>query len=193
MSVHSGAQQPQSEEQKREVPGAQQPQAHGNGEIVTQGIIRCFKAHYCAKSIEHAVDCYECGTSPSQIYDIDQLDAMRLANKAWNEVDTTTIRNCWHKAGILLDFEMDTFPSQPSLSISSLAHLSDSVPQADAGVLQVEVLVQSTLDKLEATGALQHSNRMDLAELLNPAIEAHDMFDAMEKDIFDAVMEAKKV
>ena len=158
-----------------------------------QGIIRCFKAHYCAKSIEHAVDCYECGTSPSQIYDIDQLDAMRLANKAWNEVDTTTIRNCWHKAGILLDFEMDTFPSQPSLSISSLAHLSDSVPQADAGVLQVEVLVQSTLDKLEATGALQHSNRMDLAELLNPAIEAHDMFDAMEKDIFDAVMEAKKV
>ena len=56
-----------------------------------QGIIRCFKAHYRAKSIERAVDRYECGTSPSQIYDIDQLDAMRLANEAWNEVDTTTI------------------------------------------------------------------------------------------------------
>ena len=56
-----------------------------------QGIICCFKAHCCAKSIECAVDRYECGTSPSQIYDIDQLDAMRLANEAWDEVDTTTI------------------------------------------------------------------------------------------------------
>ena len=56
-----------------------------------QGIICCFKAHYHAKSIEHAVDHYECGTSPSQIYDIDQLNAMCLANEAWNEVDTTTI------------------------------------------------------------------------------------------------------
>ncbi|KIM65485.1 hypothetical protein SCLCIDRAFT_112876, partial [Scleroderma citrinum Foug A] len=56
-----------------------------------QGIIRCFKAHYHAKSIERAVDRYECGTSPSQIYDIDQLNAMCLANEAWNEVDTTTI------------------------------------------------------------------------------------------------------
>ena len=35
MSVHSGAQQPQSVKGKQSVPGAQQPQAHGNGEIVT--------------------------------------------------------------------------------------------------------------------------------------------------------------
>ena len=37
MSVYLGAQQPQSRE-KQNVPGAQQPQAHGNGETVTVDI-----------------------------------------------------------------------------------------------------------------------------------------------------------
>ena len=41
-----------------------------------QGIIRCFKAHYRAKFIQRAVDLYESGTTPSKIYDIDQLEAM---------------------------------------------------------------------------------------------------------------------
>ena len=35
MSVYSGARQPQSRERNGNMPGAQQPQAHGNGEIVT--------------------------------------------------------------------------------------------------------------------------------------------------------------
>ena len=35
VSVHSGAQQPQSVKGKSSTPGAQQPQAYGNGEIVT--------------------------------------------------------------------------------------------------------------------------------------------------------------
>jgi len=157
-----------------------------------QGIIRCFKAHYRTKFIERAIDHYESGTTPSHIYDIDQLEAMRLANDAWNEVDATTIRNCWRKAGILPDFEADTLPSQLSLPISSLVHPSDSAPQADP-VLQAEALVQSTLNKLESTGALQRSNRMDLVELLNPAVEAHMFSDATDKDIFNAVLEAKKV
>ena len=35
MSVYSGAQQPQSMREDKRMPGAQQPQAYGNGEIVT--------------------------------------------------------------------------------------------------------------------------------------------------------------
>ena len=35
LSVHPGAQQPQGEERKTSMPGAQQLQAHGNDEIVT--------------------------------------------------------------------------------------------------------------------------------------------------------------
>ena len=37
---------------------------------------------------------------------------------------------------------------------------------------------------------LQYSNH-DLAELLNPTAEAHNVFDASDKDIYQAVMEAK--
>ena len=55
------------------------------------------------------------------------------------------------------------------------------------------MLVESVLDKLESTSVLQRSNRMNITELLNPAVEAHNMFDATDQDIFDAVMEAKRV
>jgi hypothetical protein len=48
-----------------------------------QGIIWCFKAHYRAKYIQRAVHSYDRGTTPSQIYDIDQLEAMQLADLAW--------------------------------------------------------------------------------------------------------------
>ncbi|KAI6043905.1 hypothetical protein EDC04DRAFT_3087724 [Pisolithus marmoratus] len=34
---------------------------------------------------------------------------------------------------------------------------------------------------------------MVLTELFNPAVEAHDMFDATDKDIFEAVMEVEQV
>ena len=37
---------------------------------------------------------------------------------------------------------------------------------------------------------LQYGNH-DLAELLNPAVEAHNVFDASDEDIYQAVMEAK--
>ncbi|KAI6111090.1 hypothetical protein F5141DRAFT_1003495, partial [Pisolithus sp. B1] len=46
---------------------------------------------------------------------------------------------------------------------------------------------------LESTGVLQPSNQMDITELLNPPTEAHNIFDAMDMDIYSAVMEAKKL
>ena len=70
-----------------------------------QGIIKSFKAHYRAKYIQRAIDNYDTNVTPSKIYDIDQLEAMRLANAAWEEVDATTIRRCWRKAGILPDLK----------------------------------------------------------------------------------------
>ncbi|KIK91318.1 hypothetical protein PAXRUDRAFT_149772, partial [Paxillus rubicundulus Ve08.2h10] len=56
-----------------------------------QGIIHCFEAHYQAKFIHRSIDLYEAGIIPTHVYDIDQLEAMRLADEAWNEVDTTMI------------------------------------------------------------------------------------------------------
>ena len=48
-----------------------------------------------------AISCYDSRTTPSEIYDINQLEAMWLADAAWQEVDATTIQHYWMKAGIL--------------------------------------------------------------------------------------------
>ena len=66
-----------------------------------QGIIQCFKAHYCIAFIQCSVDQYDSTTTPSEVYNIDQLEAMHLAQHAWLEVDTSTIQYCWQRAGIL--------------------------------------------------------------------------------------------
>ena len=159
-----------------------------------QGIIRCFKAKYRAHFILRAIDRYEAGITPSQIYDIDQLEAMRIAIEAWNEVDTTTIRNCWGKANVLPNMNLSAPASlvHPSLPISSLIHTAPSHNQDDP-IITAENAISEALNDLEATGALQHSNRMDVAELLNPAAEAHNFFEATDEDIYQAVMDARGV
>ena len=58
-------------------------------------------------------------------------------------------------------------------------------------VSEEERLITEALDILEATGAFQRSNRMDITELLNPVAESSHVFDAGNKDIFQAVMDTK--
>ena len=48
-----------------------------------QGIIWCFKAHYCSRFIQRAINLYDEGITPLKIYDINQLQAMRIADAAW--------------------------------------------------------------------------------------------------------------
>ena len=83
-----------------------------------QGIIKCFKAYYRAKYIQRAIDRFDAGITPSEIYDINQLEAMRLADTAWHAIDASTIQHCWQKAGILPEprSSMPT-PSAPIASI----------------------------------------------------------------------------
>ena len=154
-----------------------------------QGIIHCFKAHYCAIFVQHTINCYDAGITPAEIYDINQLNAMRLANQAWNEVDATTIQNCWQKAGILPDMDPSP-PIQPSVPISALIHTMET---HDNSIAWAETLVQGVLDDLEKTGALQPLNWMSITEFLNPAAEMHDLVEATENDIYEAVMDAKRV
>ena len=150
-----------------------------------QGIIWCFKAHYRATYIERAIDCYELGTTPSDIYDIDQLQAMRLADAAWCRVDVTTIQNCWAKAGILPSMDLDVAQPNPLIPISSL--LSSDADGRDP-IIQAEQEVEHMLDELQSAGILQHCNRMGLQELLNPADEAWLMDETTDDEIFQAVM-----
>ena len=58
------------------------------------GIIRCFKAHsrcqFCLRTIQQD------DTEDQDIYKIDLLEAMTMAERAWTEVSATTIKNCWN-------------------------------------------------------------------------------------------------
>jgi len=114
---------------------------------------------------------------------------MNLANIAWQEVDTTTIRNCWHKASIMPTMDSPTAPTQPSIPISSLLHTpsNDQDPPVTA-----EDALQCALDDLERTGVLQKKNGMDINELLNLPEESRMMDDTTVKEICQAVLAAHK-
>ncbi|EDR00128.1 uncharacterized protein LACBIDRAFT_334411 [Laccaria bicolor S238N-H82] len=151
-----------------------------------QGIIWCFKAHYRKEFIQRAINQYDRGITPANIYDIDQLEAMQIADLAWHEVDTTTIRNCCQKAGILPEIEPPT--PQPTIPISSLLDASSFHPDP---IVQAERQVEEALDNLVATGALQKNNRMDIESLLNPEGESHIMMESTDMEIYQDIMDAR--
>ncbi|KAG5349726.1 hypothetical protein J132_05256 [Termitomyces sp. J132] len=128
------------------------------------------KAHYHASYIEYTIDSYGSRVTASEIYDINQLEAMQLANDAWDEVDTTTIRHCWHKPGILPD--MDQLVSQPKIPVMALLNMADTTNQLDP-ITEAEKEVEEALDQLQSTGVLQSQNRMTIEALLNPYDEIY--------------------
>ena len=122
------------------------------------GIIRNFKAHYRKTFIARAIDRYDNGITPAFIYEIDQLEAMRMADVAWREVDTSTIRNCWRHAGIL-----------PEATPGSAEPLAPLIPVAS--LLNAEQDITGSLGLLEKRGVLSCQNCLSIEELLNPEQE----------------------
>ena len=59
------------------------------------------------------------GITLTDIYNINQLQAMRIAHAAWHDVNTTTIQNCWCKAGILPEVESSSCTIHPLIPISA--------------------------------------------------------------------------
>lgn len=57
------------------------------------GIIRCFKAHYKTSLCKRAIDLDEAGQR--EIYKINVLEGMLLAEDAWKAVSAETIKHCW--------------------------------------------------------------------------------------------------
>ncbi|KIK74703.1 hypothetical protein PAXRUDRAFT_19614 [Paxillus rubicundulus Ve08.2h10] len=90
--------------------------------------------------------------------------------------------------------ERDPIPIQPTLPISSLIHATQSELKTSNDLIrQAEDAIESAFNNLEKTGLLQHMNQMDINELLNPAIEAHQVFEATDEDIYEVVMDVKRV
>jgi hypothetical protein len=63
------------------------------------GIIRTFKSNYRRLHSKFVLDRDAAGLANP--YKVNQLDAMRLSQNAWDEVSALTIQNCWRHTGIL--------------------------------------------------------------------------------------------
>ena len=63
------------------------------------GIIWAFKAHYRRLFILQALQRFDSGET--ELYQIDQLEAMHLVNEAWAQITPKIVINCWKHAGIL--------------------------------------------------------------------------------------------
>ena len=161
-----------------------EPNLTSHVQPLDQGIIKCFKAHYHTRYIQQAIDHYDTGITPLEIYNINQLEAMRLADIAWHEVNASTIQHCWWKAGILP--EPLSTQLTPSIPISSILNQQDPV-------IDAEKEVKAALETLVATGVLQSNNWMSIEALLNPQEELLTVKETTDEEIFQAVMDAKKV
>lgn len=74
----------------------------------------------------------------------------------------------------------------PSIPISSILNQQDPV-------IDAEKEVKAALETLVATGVLQSNNRMSIEALLNPQEELLTIKETTDEEIFQAVMDAKKV
>jgi DDE superfamily endonuclease len=171
------------------------------------GIIRCFKAHYRARFMNRAIDRYDFGISPANIYDIDILESIRMAEMAWEDVTETTIYNCWRKSGILPDMVAGALLTESDVTATSdlesiaLIRATPSIPitsllnnnLADPTVVAENQVLES-LAHLATLGMLQQHNRMSLDEILNPANEENMYMNTgtdEDSDIYQAVLERR--
>jgi len=137
-------------------------------------IIHNFKAHYHKTFITQAIDRYDNDITPTSIYDINQLEAMQMANLAWHKIDTSTIHNCWSHASILPEASASVAPLVPSVLVTSL--------------LNAEQDIVESLGLLEKRRVLSHQNCMSIEELLNPDRENKVIdTDITDEEIIEAV------
>ncbi|KAJ7789116.1 hypothetical protein B0H14DRAFT_3503403 [Mycena olivaceomarginata] len=157
------------------------------------GIIRCFKAHFCWLSMQRALDHYDEGVTPVNIYNIEQLQVIRLAEQAWDKVTQETVANCWRKSGILPT--ADTVASANSEDVDSdspescVPHVSVNntagVP-ADSALQLVEAALAEVLGGLQEAGVLQKKNMIDIEDFI-AMLEEKIVEEATNKEIFEAV------
>ncbi|KAG6875168.1 hypothetical protein C0993_010513 [Termitomyces sp. T159_Od127] len=93
---------------------------------------------------------------------------MHMADVAWNEVDTTTICNCWCKTGILPESLFN--PTSTAASTVPLVPVSSLLNHdpVDLAIAAAEKQVADSLSQLEQLRVFQPTNQMALQELLNP-------------------------
>ncbi|POW12746.1 hypothetical protein PSTT_04332 [Puccinia striiformis] len=85
-----------------------------------------------------------------ELFQINQLTAMKMAKKAWESVSESTIQNCWGKTGI------------------TQQNLEGCAEKVKKTIGEAKLLLEIQLNTLEAIGAVLPVNRMSIKNLLDP-------------------------
>ncbi|KAI7950164.1 hypothetical protein MJO28_008985 [Puccinia striiformis f. sp. tritici] len=136
------------------------------------GIINTFKSHYRRRFMSNAIRNFNLDVTIANIYTIDQLSAMRLSRLSWNSVTRATIKHCWDHTGIT----------------GRANQLSK-----DTDMMLANSELESETSRLETLGIVNESNRMSIADLLNPAGETQDVGLLSSEEIFELHQEAQAI
>ena len=144
------------------------------------GIIRAFKGHYRRLYLRHVVERDE--AEAEDIWHINQLEAMQLAEEAWGIVSGETVANCWKHTRIVTprgDDGVTLLPESelqlPSRDSSTLASVKKSIE-----------LLQRDLDRL-ALKKIGADNVMSASEMVNVSGEEITEMEWSDNEILDQI------
>jgi hypothetical protein len=133
------------------------PNLNSHIQPLDAGIIKFFKSYYCKKEISQTISLFseeaEAGTpktSPKDLFNVNQLTAMKMAKKAWESISQKTVTNCWGATKIT--------------SIASEGCKEKIQQKLD----EDKDFLISQLDSLEPIGAVLPRNRISVENLLTP-------------------------
>ncbi|POW09406.1 hypothetical protein PSTT_06809 [Puccinia striiformis] len=122
------------------------------------GIIKCFKSYHRKKAISRTISLFseeaatgDPKTQAKDLFNVNQLTAMKMAKKAWESVSQQTVSNCWGATKICTQIAYGGCSERIQTTID-----------------QDEAFLLSQLDTLETIGAVLRVNRMLIQSLLNP-------------------------
>ncbi|GAB9476406.1 Ars-binding protein [Globisporangium polare] len=104
------------------------------------GISRTFKALFRIRHLAHAVDQAEQGAE--DVFEVEQLRAMRWAKQAWLEVSPDVVRRCWDHSGLGRDLDA-------AAASSSTVKMDQSLEDAICGYLaHLNLLYQVSIESI---------------------------------------------
>lgn len=114
-----------------------------------QGIIQAFKVRYRSKILKRILSKIdEVSNANELVKSINVLDAIYLANTAWHEISSTSIRNCFRKAGFsysvstlhtTIDQGAD-FDSEDEMPLIQIAEMSKMMQQVGGQIQPKEFI-----------------------------------------------------
>jgi len=136
------------------------------------GIIAAFKHHYRRKQISWGLDQLDEGRNP---YSINQLQAMRWSQGAWNSLEESVFANCWRHTGFTRENIAEPFPEPGPIQVPDID--SDFVQDYQQFVQQAGIRNPMEIEKFlyptdEDDGIQVEMTEEEIVELVKGPFEA---------------------